>query len=152
MHHRPGKVHDSNGAIEFMQDCFRRMRSQISGSILEARMDGAFFNKDIISLMAARKVNFTASVPFARFTELKQMVENRESWTAIDDTWAYFETQWKPKSWDTEFRFVFTRKKFKKAQKGPLQLDLFVPVDREYQYKVIVTNKIESAKELKLNK
>lgn len=146
MHHRPGNVHDSNGAVEFMQDCFQRMRSQMPGSILESRMDGAFFNKDIISLMAARKVNFTASVPFARFTELKHMVENRESWTAIDDTWSYFETKWKPKSWDTEFRFVFTRKKFKKAQKGPLQLDLFVPVDREYQYKVIVTNKAESAK------
>lgn len=146
MHHRPGNVHDSNGAAEFMKNCFLKMQSQMPGSILEARMDAAFFNKDIISLMAANKVCFTASVPFARFTELKNMIEACDSWTAIDENWSCFETSWKPKSWDTEFRFVFTRKKFKKARKGPLQLDLFEPVDRDYQYKVVVTNKIESAK------
>ncbi len=96
--------------------------------------------------MAAKRVCFTASVPFARFTELKKMIENCETWTDIDEQWSYFETQWKPKSWDAEFRFIFTRKKFKKALKGPLQLDLFEPVDREFQYKVVVTNKTESAK------
>jgi hypothetical protein len=41
---------------------------------------------------------------------------------------------------------VFTRKKVKKIQKGALQLDLFEPVSKEFQYKVIVTNKTESAK------
>jgi hypothetical protein len=146
IHHRPGNVHDSNGAGDFMKRCFHTMRSQVPGSILEARMDGAFFNKDIISLMAAKKVRFTASVPFARFTALKKLIEDCDSWTDIDDQWSFFETQWKPNSWDTEFRFVFTRKKYKKAIKGPLQLDLFEPVDREYQYKVVVTNKTESAK------
>ena len=146
MHHRPGNVHDSNGAAEFMKNCFQKMKSQMAGSILEARMDGAFFNQDIISLMAEKKVRFTASVPFARFTELKKLIEDCDSWTDIDDRWSYFETQWKPKSWNTEFRFVFTRKKIKKALKGPLQLDLFEPVHREYQYKVVVTNKTESAK------
>ena len=150
IHHRPGNVHDSNGAAEFMKNCFYHMHSQIPGSILEARMDGAFFNQDIISLMAAQKVRFTASVPFARFAELKKLIENCDSWTDIDDQWSFFETQWKPKSWDTEFRFVFTRKKYKTAIKGPLQLDLFEPVDREYQYKVVVTNKTESAKSVVL--
>ncbi len=150
MHHRPGNVHDSNGAAEFMKDCFYHMRSQIPGSILEARMDGAFFNQDIISLMAGKKIRFTASVPFARFTELKKLIETCDSWTDIDDQWSCFETQWKPKSWNTEFRFVFSRKKYKKAIKGPLQLDLFEPVDREYQYKVVVTNKTESAKSVVL--
>ena len=96
--------------------------------------------------MAAKKIRFTASVPFTRFTALKKLIENCDSWTDIDDQWSFFETPWKPKSWDTEFRFVFTRKKYKKAIKGPLQLDLFEPVDREYQYNVIVTNKPESAK------
>ena len=145
MHHRPGNVHDSNGAAEFMKACFHKMRSQMPGAILESRMDGAFFNQDIISLMTVKRVRFTASVPFARFTELKKLIEDCDSWTDIDDQWSYFETQWRPKSWDTEFRFVFTRRKVKKALKGPLQLDLFEPVDREYQYKVVVTNKTESA-------
>ncbi len=42
MPHRPGNVHDSNGAAEFMKDCFYHMRSQVPGCILEARMDGVF--------------------------------------------------------------------------------------------------------------
>jgi len=146
MHHRPGNVHDSNGAADFMLRCFENAKSQLPGTLLESRMDGAFFNKKIIPLLAAKKVQFTASVPFARFTELKRMIEECESWSAINENWSFFETQWKPKSWNTEFRFVFTKKKIKKPQKGALQLDLFEPVDRDYQYKVIVTNKTESAK------
>jgi len=38
-------------------------------------MDGAFFNKDSISLMEAKRVRFTVSVPFARFTELKNLIQ-----------------------------------------------------------------------------
>lgn len=150
MYHRPGNVHDSNGAADFMLRCFKKIRSQVPGTIIESRMDSAFFNEEIISLMAESNVNFTASVPFIRFAELKEMIEACSSWHKINTEWSYFETQWKPKAWNTAFRFVFTRKKVKKQQKGPLQLDLFVPLDLDYEYKVIVTNKIESAKSVVL--
>jgi len=109
-------------------------------------MDSAFFNEEIISIMAQNNVKFTTSVPFARFGVLKKMIEGCNSWNKIDKNWSYFETQWKPESWNSEFRFVFTRKKIKKPQKGPLQLDLFEPLDLNYEYKVIATNKTESAK------
>ena len=150
MHHRPGNVHDSNGAADFMLRCFKKIKSQVPGTIIESRMDSAFFNESIISLMAENRVNFTASVPFIKFAKLKEMIEECSSWHEIDKKWSYFETQWKPLSWNTEFRFVFTRKKVKKQQKGPLQLDLFVPLDSDYEYKVIVTNKTESAKSVVL--
>jgi len=146
MHHHPGNVHDSNGAADFMLRCFKKAKSQLPGTIIESRMDSAFFNEEIISLMSENHVKFTASVPFIRFAELKKMIEDCCSWDEIDKEWSYFETQWKPKSWNTEFRFVLTMKKVKKQQKGPLQLDLFVPLDLDYEYKVIVTNKTESVK------
>jgi len=146
MHHRPGNVHDSNGAPDFMIKCFNEIKSELPGTIIESRMDAAFFNQEIISLMSDRRIQFTASVPFARFAVLKSMIEACGSWSTIDDTWSYFETQWKPESWNNKYRFVFTRKKVKTPQKGAIQLDLFEPVAREYQYKVIVTNKKESAK------
>ncbi len=146
MHHRPGNVHDSNGAPEFMQKCFEYIQCHFPGSIIESRMDGAFFNQKIIDMMSERRISFTASVPFYRFTELKQLIETCDSWIDIDEKWSYFETQWKPKSWSSRYRFVFTRKKVKKIQKGALQLDLFEPVSEQYQYKAIVTNKTESAK------
>lgn len=146
LHHRPGNVHDSNGAEQFMLECFTEAKTALQGTVLESRMDSAFFNKNILSMFNRKHVKFTASVPFERFPQLKQMVENRKRWRKIDKRWSYFETSWKPKSWDTSYRFVFIRKKTKKQRKGMLQLHLFEPRDFNFDYKVIVTNKTESAK------
>jgi hypothetical protein len=56
MHHRSGNVHDSNGAADFMLKCFEHIKSHLPGAILESRMDGAFFNKEIVSLMASNQI------------------------------------------------------------------------------------------------
>lgn len=144
--HRPGNVHDSNGAAKFMLNCFDNAKTDIKNTIFESRMDSAFFNQDIISMLNSNKVKFTSSVPFERFGELKALIEECKCWEKIDEEWSFFETQWKPQSWDDHFRFIFTRRKNKKQHKGPLQLHLFEPVDFQYDYKVVVTNKTESAK------
>jgi hypothetical protein len=44
VHHRPGNVHDSNGAEQFMLSCFNKTRTHLKGTFLESRMDSAFFN------------------------------------------------------------------------------------------------------------
>ena len=144
--HRPGNVHDSNGADEFMMQCFEELQHKLKGTTFESRMDSAFFSQTVLTIIGANHVKFTASVPFERFSELKAMIEQRKRWRRIDREWSYFETSWKPKSWDTHYRFIFTRRKTRKQHKGPIQLDLFEPRDFNYDYKVIVTNKSESAK------
>jgi len=146
IYHRPGNVHDSNGAAQFMLSCFTQAKSELKNTVFESRVDSAFFNQEILSVLAANYVKFTASVPFERFTELKAIIEQRKRWHRIDRQWSYFENNWKPKCWDTPYRFIFIRKRHKKQHKGPLQLDLFEPRDFTYDYKVIVTNKTESAK------
>ena len=40
----------------------------------------------------------------------------------------------KPKKWDEQYRLIFLRKKKPVRTKGPLQLDLFIPTDYEYDY------------------
>jgi len=46
-HHRPGNVHDSNGAETFMIDCFQQVRMDLSAkTLIEARMDSAFFSEN----------------------------------------------------------------------------------------------------------
>ncbi len=144
--HRPGNVHDSNGADQFMLECFSKAKDDFPGTIFESRLDSAFFYKKILGILDRKHVKWTASVPFARFPELKYMIENRKRWRPINHQWSYFEIDWKPKSWNRKYRFVFTRKKVRNQYKGPLQLHLFEPRDFNYQYKVIVTNKTESAK------
>jgi len=150
LYHRPGNVHDSNGAEQFMMDCFRTAKEQIKNSLFESRMDSAFFSDKVLKVLNSSRVKFTASVPFERFPELKTLIEQRRRWRIINKEWAYFEAGWKPKSWDTSYRFLFIRKKVKAQQKGPLQLHLFEPRDYSFDYKVIVTNKTESAKSVVL--
>jgi hypothetical protein len=148
--HRPGNVHDSNGADQFMVHCFGEAKKELKNTLFESRIDSAFFNEKILNLLDNNHVQFTASVPFERFAELKNKIENRKRWRSIDKEWSYFESDWKPKSWDTKYRFIFTRRKNKKQIKGFLQLDLFEPRDFNFDYKVIVTNKRKSAKSVVL--
>jgi hypothetical protein len=147
-HHRPGNVHDSNGAKAFILTCIQAVRKTLPHAVIEVRMDSAFFSDEIISALDAWGIEFTVSVPFERFVELKGMIEGRQRWRRLDGQVSYFETAWKPQAWDQRFRFVFVRTRTKKQYKGPVQLDLFIPHAFGYEFKVIVTNKSLKAKGL----
>jgi len=144
--HRPGNVHDSNGAEQFMRNRIADIRAVLPAVKLEARMDSAFFADKQVQMLDRQGVEFTISVPFERFTELKAMVQNRKRWKPLDGTWSFFETRWSPKCWDRRFRFLFIRQKVKKQNKQPVQLELFTPHEHGYEFKVIVTNKRSSAR------
>ena len=145
LHHRSGNVHDSNGAPAFMRECIKHVRQALPHAVLEARMDSAFFNDDVFPVMGSECVEFTCSVPFERFAELKKMIADRKRWTEINARWAYFEFEWKPKCWDRRYRLIAVRQRHPSQRKGPLQLDLFEPRDEEFDYKIIATNKTSSA-------
>jgi len=139
--HRSGNVHDSNGAQEFILNCIERVKTCIPGIQIEIRMDGAFFSDAIVSALDKAQVEYTVSVPFERFTELKGMIEGRCYWYHLDQRHDYFETDWKPKSWHRRHRFVFVRQEVKVQHKQTLQLDLFIPYEYGYAFKVVLTNK-----------
>ena len=141
VHHRPGNVHDSNGAQAFISQCFEQIRAVRPRAALEARMDSAFFSDAIVAMLDAANVEFTVSVPFERFAALKEVVEQRRRWRRLDDELSYFEMKWKPNSWERRYRFLFIRKRVRCQRKEPLQLDLFVPYEEGYEFKAIVTNK-----------
>ncbi len=144
--HRPGNVHDSHGAEAFIGRRLQDVRSYLPAAKLEARLDSAFFADKMVDLLDCEGVEFTISVPFERFTELKAMVEGRKRWRPLDGTWAYFESSWSPKCWKQDFRFLFIRQKVKKQNKEPVQLDLFCPHEEGYEFKVVLTNKGSSAR------
>jgi hypothetical protein len=139
--HRPGNVHDSNGAKSFILACIDAVQAVVPYAVIEVRMDSAFFSDEIIEALDVRGVDFTLSVPFERFLELKRMIEQRRRWHRLDSGRSYFETAWKPQCWDNRFRFIFIRTRSKKQQKGPIQLDLFIPYEYGYEFKVVITNK-----------
>ena len=149
-HHRAGNVHDSNGAKDFILSCISTIRRELPGVTIEARLDSAFFSDAIVTLLHEEGVKFTVSVPFERFPELKKMIEAHKRWKALNEIWSYFENGWKPKAWKNKYRFLFIRQKSKIINKEPIQLDLFIPHEYGYEFKVIVTNKRVSAKKLLL--
>lgn len=142
--HRSGNVHDSNGACEFVVRCVEAVRAALPSARIETRMDSAFFSDEMVSTLEALGAEYTISVPFERFAELKQKIEARNYWWP---TWGskgrstHFEECWKPKSWEQSGRFLFVRQKKKLQTKGPLQLDLFEPVQEDFDYKVVITSK-----------
>lgn len=144
--HRPGNVHDSNGAQSFILACLEAVRAMVPHARIEVRMDAAFFSDEMVDTLRDRGVEFTISVPFERFVELKGMLEQRRRWRYLDGEKDYFESFWKPHCWDRRFRFIFIRTCTKQQQKGPVQLDLFIPYAYGYEFKVIVTNKTLQAK------
>lgn len=144
--HRSGNVHDSNGAGPFILDCLEAVCFALGPVHIEIRMDSAFFSDEIISLLEANGVEYSVTVPFERFVELKHTIEQRQRWQRVDGESDSFERNWKPKSWQHPRRFLFIRTLARKQHKGPVQLDLFIPHEEGYEFKVIITNKTVSAK------
>jgi len=148
VYHRPGNVHDSRGAKEFIIECVSIIKREMPWAKIEVRMDSAFFSDEIITILDEMDIEFTVSVPFERFAELKGMIEARQRLRTMNETWSYFESNWSPKKWDRKHRFIFVRQKCKGINREPIQLDLFVPHEYGYEFKVIVTNKKTTAKKV----
>jgi hypothetical protein len=144
--HRPGNVHDSRDAQAFIHSCIQAVRQALPRCVIEVRMDSAFFSDAIVQMLDAERVEFTISVPFERFAALKRMAEGRQRWYRLNAQWSFFESDWKPKSWNRRQRFVFLRQCNRRQYKDPVQLDLFIPYEYGYDFKVIVTNKTVSAR------
>ena len=81
--HRPGNVHDSNGAKAFILACVREIKAILPRCLVEARMDSAFFSDDIVRMLDTEGVQFTISVPFERFAALKALIESRKRWRKV---------------------------------------------------------------------
>ena len=148
--HRPGNVHDSKDAHVFMMDAFDRVRDELAHPVLESRMDSAFFSQNTLTLMDLYGVGCTISVPFERFPVLKDKIEARRRWRYLDEHCSYFETDWKPESWPACYRFLFVRRRVRRQTKEALQLDLFEPRAFDHDYRVVVTNKMNSPRSVLL--
>lgn len=144
--HRPGNVADSTGAFDFIGEQTARLREALPGVRLETRMDSAFFDGRLLDELERRGVEYSMSVPFARFADLKATVESRRLWRRAGPDLAFFEPSWKPAGWDRRRRVVVLRRRVPVRRKEPLQLDLFEPRGHGFEFKAVVTNKRASAR------
>ena len=148
--HRSGNVHDSHGALTFMRDCVEALRERLPGVTVESRKDAAFFGDEIVGFLGRAGVEFTISVPFERFPQLKELIESRRRWRRLDGEWDYFETSWAPGCWTRQYRVLLLRHRVRTLNREPIQLELFVPHAPGYEYKAVITNKTGLAKRILL--
>lgn len=145
--HRPGNCHDSCHAGEFIASSLASLRKSGFSGLLEARLDGAHFSDNTCGLLDSKRVEFSVSVPFERLPKLKEVIEKRKSWKRIDEDWSFFRWMWSPRQGSKrKFPCVIFRRRVSAPRQGPIQLDLFEPVAREFEYKVVMTNKAVGAK------
>ncbi len=117
-------------------DCVRYVREALGSLVVEVRLDSAFFQEKLLDELHGLDVEFSASVPFERFPELKTILLNTRDWQRINDVWSFREICLRPKSWtaSTRYRIVLYRRRSLVQRKGPLQLDLFEPRDTQFEY------------------
>ena len=78
VYHRPGNVHDSHGAQEFILACIKALKQVLPWLKIEVRMDSALFSDEIKSALVG--IEFTLSVPFERFVNWKKRIQDRLRW------------------------------------------------------------------------
>lgn len=138
---RPGNVHDSKGATDFLREVLRELRASLGrGVVLEVRMDGAFFQGGIIRLLERFGCLYAIKVPFWKGLGLKQVVAGCQAWTPMDASLSFFETSLFVKSWQKKLRVVIYRKRVRHETAKNFQLDLFSADDGHFEYSAVTTN------------
>ena len=69
---RPGNVHDSRGAGRFLRELIHELRGRFGRALpLEFRMDAAFFQAEILTLLAREGCAYAIEVGFWKWVGLK---------------------------------------------------------------------------------
>ena len=143
---RPGNVHDSKGAVAFVRDLIEDVRRRLGRSLpLEFRMDGAFFQREMIELLERKEARYAIKVPFFKWLGLLALIRERQQWQALREGMGCFELSLNVAAWEKTLRVVVYRKPVHHETKKNYQLDLFDPDDGYFEYCAVSTNLTLSA-------
>jgi len=138
---RPGNVHDSKGAEAFIRELIDEVRARLGRSLLlEFRMDAAFFQENLLKLLARRRCFYAIKVPFCQWTGVRAVVAAQKRWTPVQREITCCETRLQLKVWELDLRVVVFRKRVHHDSRRNYQLDLFSPDDGHFEYSAVATN------------
>ena len=140
---RPGNVHDGKAALPFLRALIHQVRATLGRSYpLEFRMDGAFFRRDDLALLARAGAEYAIKVPFYPWVGLIAKVRATRRWTRVTDRVSCGEHEVAVATWGgARYRVVVYRTHVQHETAKNFQLDLFDPSDGHYEYSAVVTNK-----------
>jgi hypothetical protein len=138
---RPGNVHDSKQAAAFLRELIDAVRTHLGRRLpLEFRMDAAFFQRDVLRLLAARGCAYAIKVGYWSWLPLKELAAERRHWQVLAPDVTGFEHQLAIPQWDLRLRVMICRKHGRHESPKNFQLDLFTPDDGHFEYSAVATN------------
>lgn len=146
---RPGNIHDGKRGVTFLRDLIHLIRSRLGRRVrLQMRMDGAFFQREVIETLIRSKVDYAIKVPMHHWLGLKPRIQMRMRWNHVAPGISSFETVLPVSKWGLRLRVVCYRKKVFHPTAKNYQLDLFSPDDGVYEYSTVTTSLDLDAKRL----
>ena len=138
---RPGNVHDSKQAIAFLRDLIDRLRTRLGRAVpLEFRMDAAFFQREILGLLARRGCAYAIKVGYWHWLPLKQLAAEARTWLPLAPGVTGFDHELTVPQWNLRLRVMIYRKHVRHQTAKNFQLDLFTPDDGHFEYYAVATN------------
>jgi hypothetical protein len=141
VHNRPGNAHDSEGALEVLTFLVNDVREQLSPRHLEARLDGAFFRREILDFLESSGVEYAMKAPLWDWLGIRDEIRRRRRWKRVRPGLQGFATSLKIPKWGLTLRVVIYRKHVSHRTRKNFQLDLFHPDNGHYEYSAVATNK-----------
>src|SRR5207245_2287347 len=133
LQNRPGNLHDSKQAVAFLREMIVAVRARLGrGLPLEFRMDAAFFQRDVLRLLAARGCAYAIKVGYWSWLPLKHLAAARRQWHALAPDVTGFEHQLVIPQWNLRLRVMIYRKHVQHESPKNFQLDLFTPDDGHF--------------------
>jgi hypothetical protein len=144
---RSGNVHDGKASMHFFRDLFHEVRAIEPEAILEVRLDGAFFRREILAWLECR-AEYAIRVPFYQWIGLKGIVAMRMRWQPVASDIDGFFTTVHLAPWNRDLKVAIYRKRVFHPTAKNFQLDLFDPSNGYWEYSAITTNKSIGLREL----
>jgi Transposase DDE domain group 1 len=117
------------------------VRARLGRSLpLEFRMDAAFFQRDVLRLLAGRGCAYAIKVGYWSWLPLKHLAAERRQWHALAPDVTGFEHQLVIPQWKLQLRVMIYRKHVQHESPKNFQLDLFTPDDGHFEYYAVATN------------
>ena len=138
--HRPGNVHDSKGAERFVRELIGETRAHLGRALTLEFRDAAFFQQNLLKLLARLGCFYAVKVPWCRWTGVKALIAAQSRWTAVAGDIDGFETRLELAVWGLQLRVVVYRKRVHHPSPKNYQLDLFSPDDGYFEYSAVATN------------
>lgn len=138
---RPGNVHDSKQSVAFLREVIDALRTAFGRRLpLEFRMDAAFFQRDVLRLLAARGCAYAIKVGYWSWLPLKQLAADRARWRPVAPHVTGFFHDLEIPQWRLRVRVMIYRKHVAHESPKNFQLDLFTPDDGHFEYAAVATN------------